>query len=269
MKALAPAALAVLLATSAAAQTPIVVQRGTIAIYAPISGVVVPAEETVITAKKDGRIEALPVASLTPFKKHALLALESSPDLAAIIDANATTPEEVVEQRWQSLYKPMKVRAPFDGFLLDTKVGLKEMVKAGEPLFTVTRELVFQASVPLQDTTGMASGKTAWLWRPSNPELKMAARVLQILPGNPTPDQAQVRIELLPAPDIAAPLPGTLLDGEVSVAEHRDVVTVPSAAIRRSQGRSFVYVQVSEGLTDGTNTEITSGLKPGDVILAP
>ena len=54
-----------------------------------------------------------------------------------------------------------------------------------------------------------------------------------------------------------------------SVAEHKDVTVVPSTAIRRSEGRSFVYVEVKEGITDGTDTEITSGLRPGEIILVP
>lgn len=251
------------------AQSVVRSERGSVSVLLPLTGTVVPAEKKTIVAGHDGRIEALPVPSQSPFKNHDLLAVIAGPDLAAIIDANATTAQQVVEARWQKMFKPQKVRAPFDGFLLETRVGMKEMVKADQPIFVVTPRLSFEAVVPLKGTPGMSPGMKAVLWRPANPELKMPGKVSEVLPGTPSAEKATVRVQLLPAEDIATPLPGTVLDGQITVAERKNVVTVPAAAVKRVEGRSFVSIEVNEGLSDGEHTEITSGLEPGKAILAP
>jgi len=258
-----------ILAPEARAQSVVVSERGTVSVLLPLSGTVVPGEKQVVAAGHAGRVEALPVPSQSPFKKRDLLAIVSGADLAAIIDANSTTAQQVVEERWQKMFKPYKVRAPYDGFLLETRVGIKESVKADQPLFVVTPKLSFEAIVPLKGTPGLTPGMAAMLWRPANPELKMPGRVREVLPGTPSSDKATVRIDLLPAEDVAMPLPGTGLDGQVTVAQRRSVVTVPTGAVHRVEGRSFVSVEVTEGLSDGEHTEITSGLQPGKAILTP
>lgn len=254
------------LTDSARAESVVVVERADLAVNQPLTGTVMPGEKAVINAGYAGRVEALPVPPQSPFRKRSLLAIISGPDLAAIIDANATTPQQVIEERWQKVYKPRKVRAPFDGFLLETRAGIKEFVKADQPLFVVTPQLSFEAIVPLKATPGMTPGMPALLWRPANPELKIPGRLREVLPGTPTPEKATLRVEILPAEDIALPLPGTVLDGQVTVAEKKSVITVPAGAISRVEGRSFVSVEVEEGLSDGERTQI-GGLQPGQAIL--
>ena len=60
--------------------------------------------------------------------------------------------------------------------------------------------------------------------------------------------------------------------------QHFNVLTVPSAAIHTENGQSVVYqmsggqqvsTPVQAGDSDGTNTEITSGLNEGDEVLVP
>lgn len=249
------------------AESVVVVERADVQVLQPMSGTIVPGEKKILNAGFAGRIEALPVPSQSPFRHKETLAIISGRDLAAIIDANATTQQQIVEARWQKIYKPARLRAPFDGFLLETRAGLKEFVKADTPLFVVTPDLSFEAIVPLAGTPGMSKGMAAQVWRPSNPELKIPGRVKEVLPGVPSPGKATVRVDILPADDIAMPLPGTVMDGQIAVAEKKGVITVPVGAIRHAEGRTFVSVEVEEGLSDGVRTHVTRGLTPGQVIL--
>jgi len=71
-------------------------------------------------------------------------------------------------------------------------------------------------------------------------------------------------------------LPNMGLNATIVVAEHNHVLYVPTAAIttqngkstvRLVQGNTYQVTDVSTGLSDGTNTEIVSGLKEGDQVL--
>src|SRR5262249_44952395 len=81
--------------------------------------------------------------------------------------------------------------------------------------------------------------------------------------------------------------PGMTATVTVTTAEHKDVVLVPNSALtfaksfggaQQAQGQSgdFVVVlengrirrvKVTTGMTDGTNTEITSGLEAGQAVV--
>jgi len=71
-------------------------------------------------------------------------------------------------------------------------------------------------------------------------------------------------------------LPNMGLNATVVVAQHDNVLYVPTAAIttqngkstvRLVQGNTYQVTDVTTGLSDGTNTEIVSGLKEGDQVL--
>lgn len=76
------------------------------------------------------------------------------------------------------------------------------------------------------------------------------------------------------ATDLALPAMG--VEAEIIVEERTDVVYIPTAAITTQRGTSYVtkieggnesQAEVKLGISDGTNTEIISGLSEGDEIL--
>jgi len=77
----------------------------------------------------------------------------------------------------------------------------------------------------------------------------------------------------------AKPAPGMNAKVTIVVDQRQNVLRVPSSAIQRDQQGSYVEVKqadgstqrvaVQPGLSDGTNTEITSGLEEGQVVVVP
>jgi multidrug efflux pump subunit AcrA (membrane-fusion protein) len=70
--------------------------------------------------------------------------------------------------------------------------------------------------------------------------------------------------------------PGLYVYATVIVEEHKDVLTIPTTAIVLDQGKSFCVVvadgkverkQIAAGLSDGTLTEVTSGLGGSEVVV--
>jgi len=71
--------------------------------------------------------------------------------------------------------------------------------------------------------------------------------------------------------------PNQFVNVRLLVQEKKGVTLIPTAAIQRTTASKFVYVvkpdstvtvrQIVEGVTQGEDTEITSGLSPGDVVV--
>ena len=71
--------------------------------------------------------------------------------------------------------------------------------------------------------------------------------------------------------------PNQFVNVRLLVEEKRGVTLAPSAAIQRTTNSTYVYVvkddhsvsirQITEGVAEGDNTEVTSGLAPGDVLV--
>jgi multidrug efflux system membrane fusion protein len=71
--------------------------------------------------------------------------------------------------------------------------------------------------------------------------------------------------------------PNQFVNARLLVEEKRGVVLLPSAAIQRSSTATYVYLvqpdsivavrNITEGTTEGDDTEIASGLNPGDVVV--
>ncbi|MGE5581128.1 MAG: efflux RND transporter periplasmic adaptor subunit [Bacillota bacterium] len=83
-----------------------------------------------------------------------------------------------------------------------------------------------------------------------------------------------VRISILKDPNQVL-LNGMTVDGTIIISEHPNVLAVPSGALveRRGhtmvgvrQGNNVVFVRVETGVTSNSFTEITSGLKDGDLV---
>ena len=71
---------------------------------------------------------------------------------------------------------------------------------------------------------------------------------------------------------------GMSASASINISEANDVLTIPMTALQQKKGETFVYttkdedgnlggeVTVETGLSDGSNVEITSGLKEGDTV---
>ncbi len=101
--------------------------------------------------------------------------------------------------------------------------------------------------------------------------------------AGPTPSsalpQAQAMAPAAVDATVTNPTPGMNASVTIIIDRRQDVLTVPSTAIQREGRESFVEVQkedgstervvVETGLSDSTNTEITSGLEEGQTVIIP
>ena len=166
--------------------------------------------------------------------------------------------------------------APFDGVIGQRLVEPGANVTPQTPIYVVVSRGA-QVIVTLRDTDA-ADIKPGTAVEVSTPENRtpVAGRVLAVAPlGDQRAHTLEVRIS---ADDPAVTLrPGTLAQVRLITTEKPDALAVPSTALTPSDhGASRVWVvvdgkaqprDVTVGISDRANTEVTKGLKPGDVVI--
>ncbi|MBI4676196.1 MAG: efflux RND transporter periplasmic adaptor subunit [Elusimicrobia bacterium] len=228
-------------------------------------GTVAPVDVFRLKSVIEGRIEAVMVSSGSWGDEKTPLGLMSSKELAAIIDARGTTPEEIVQTRWQKVYKPTRILCPSDCFVLKSFVKARQRVQPNALLFEAAKSLRLSGQVDPSAAKFVRYGQRLEFWPAADPASKMEGAIVNY--AAPEPGAAgggTFSLELSAQRNL---LPGTKWEGWVSVATKRKVLTVPTAAVLSHRGRTYVPVEVVVGATNGDLTEVVSGAAHGASVL--
>jgi len=188
--------------------------------------------------------------------------------------------------------------APIDGIILDVNAERGQTINAAAlttSLFTIAsdiRRLELEVDIDEADVTQVKIGDTAQFTVESMPDRPLAGVVRQVHTG-PTVSNGITSYKAVIAVDNddLTLRPGMTATADISTAVARNVLEVPNAALRfepkgakastepasTADGQDHVYVlradkleltAVTVGLSDGQQTEITSGgLAPGDLVV--
>jgi RND family efflux transporter MFP subunit len=173
-----------------------------------------------------------------------------------------------------------RIEAPFDGIIIRRDVDTGHLTKPGSdaaPLFVAARSDIVTISVGIPEhfSTDVKPGDRALI--------KLQAMKGRTVEGKVTrtawalePKTRTIRAEI----DIPNPggklRPGLYAYATVIVEEHKDVLTLPTTALVQEQDRTFCVVvsdgkavrrTIETGLTDGTRTEVASGLKGSELVV--
>lgn len=182
----------------------------------------------------------------------------------------------------QAALEAMTVRAPFAGVV--TAVNFQEGELASGPLIQMvdTSSLEVVLEVDEIDVGNLRVGQPASITLETWPDQEIAGEILAIAPSATTgPGSSLVVYEVhVRLGETSLPvLVGMTANASLVTAEKQDVLLVPNQAINidRSSGRYSVFVLLPDGrsqetpitigLRDGRNTEVTSGLSAGDVLV--
>jgi HlyD family secretion protein len=131
------------------------------------------------------------------------------------------------------------------------------------------------------------SAEAPGMWQSGNLESEQQQRIQErMAQGDLTAEQQEAIEARMAGSDVspdaaetAQPAPGMNASITIIVDQRQDVLTVSTSAIQSEGRRSFVTVQnedgseeqvvVETGLSDDTNTEITSGLEEGQTVIIP
>ena len=173
-----------------------------------------------------------------------------------------------------------RIEAPFDGIVTRRNVDTGDLTQPGaaaEPLFIVAR------TDPLTITVAVPEGYATEVNPGDDALVKLQAMKGRTVAGKVTrtawaldPKTRTIRVEI----DIPNPggklRPGLYAYSTVIVEEHKDVLTIPTTAIVPDHDEAFcvtvvdgkaVRKRIGTGLSDGTRTEVTSGLQASDEVV--
>ena len=173
-----------------------------------------------------------------------------------------------------------RIEAPFDGIVTQRNVNTGDLTQPGAdrpPLFVVARSdiMTIRVNVPEAFAAEVNPGDRA--------TVKLQAMKGKTVEGKVTriswaldPKARTIRVEIdIPNPG-AKLQPGLYAYATVIAEEHPDVLTLPATAVVSEQGKDYCVVVVAGkavrrpievGLSDGTRTEVVSGLDGGEAVV--
>ncbi|MDB5254978.1 MAG: Efflux transporter, family, subunit [Candidatus Nomurabacteria bacterium] len=185
------------------------------------------------------------------------------------------------------------VRAPFDGVLATVPVIVGDQASSGTALGTViTNQEIVSLSLNEVDVSKVKVGDKATLAFDAIPDLSITGTVAIINPiGTVTSGVVNYTVTIALDTQDAAIKSGMSVTAAIQTAVAQNVITIPSSAVKTTNGVSYVMTvpegdestlaetqgvylatapvrtEVQVGITDGTTTEIVSGLTEGQSIV--
>ena len=251
--------------------------------------------DTSIVAESAGMIKTLNILEGQKIQKEDLLLTLLSKDLTTQIKMAKLNVIEA-EQSLESQKKQMEsytIKAPISGQVITKNKKLGDTIdpatdtQAGPMAIIYDMSyLSFQMNIDELQIHNVKVGQKVSIKSGAFPEETFEGIIDKIsLKGNTNNGVTSYPITVKVA-KFGSLLPGMNVTGEIIIEEAKNVITIPSSALQRgntvyiktsdteenkdpSIPKGFKSVKVKIGINDGTNVEVISGLKEGDVIYVP
>jgi multidrug efflux pump subunit AcrA (membrane-fusion protein) len=261
--------LAALCAAPAAAQEAGIVRRGPIDQVVRVVGTVLPVDIFRIKSTIEGRASRVWTSTGVWVSQDQDLGFLINKEFAALSDARKSTSQEVLEDRWQTVYQPTRLRCPYPCYILKAFARSDVWVKPRTVLFEAAAHLRMSGWVRPEAAHLVRDGMTLQYWAVKDPGKRFTAKIskyvrdvqgLKVQPGG------SFNLDLVMGPEHFFP-PGTEWAGIVVPSRKANALTVPTDALIRFGDHVYLPVKVSTGITTPELTEITAGVEEKRPIL--
>ncbi len=256
------------------------VNRGDIEVTILSTGVVQPRNRLEIKPPIAGRAEQVLMQEGQTVTKGRIMAWMSSTERAALIDAaRARGPEEL--KRWEELYRATPVLAPINGTVILRSVEPGQTFTSNDAVFVMSDRLTVKAQVDETDIAQIRLRQPAHLVLDAYPDQPFAGHVDQIAYDAKTVNNVTTyEVDLVPEQTPGFMRSGMTANVSFVMDTRRNVLLVPSAAVKSHNGDSYVLLapakpsgtpvekRVKAGLSDGKHTEVLDGVTEGEKLLA-
>jgi hypothetical protein len=254
--------LAALCAAPAAGQQAGVVRRGTIDQVVGVVGTVLPIDIFRIKSTIDGRASRVWTSTGVWVGPEQNLGFLINKEFAALSDAKASTDQNTLEDRWQTVYQPTRLRCPSTCYILKAFARSDVWVKPRTVLFEAASHLRMSGWVRPEEAHLVHDGMALQYWSLKDPKTRFTTRIanyvrdiqgLKVQPGG------TFTLDFVMEPGHFFP-PGTQWAGVVVPNKKENVLMVPTAALLRFGDEVFLPIRVSTGITTPDWTEISAGV---------
>lgn len=244
------------------------------------TGVIAPENRVEIQPSASGRIEEILVEEGEAIKAGEVLALMSSSDRVAILDAARAAGDDQYKQ-WKETYKPIKIISPISGTLILKNIVEGQTVNSGAVLFAMSDRLLVAASLDESDVGRVKQGQRATILLDSYPDKVVRGTVFKILDEGTTKNNVvtytvKIRPESVPA-FFRSQMTANI---KITISSRKNILLLPAMAVTTNpQGETAVikefrderpiYAKVETGQNEGDQVEIVSGLEAGETVYYP
>ena len=258
---------------------PAEVTRDDLQITVLATGNVQPHNELAVFPAISGRIEKILIKEGDSVRKGQQLMQLSSTERATLLDeAEAQGP--TVLAHWETLYQETPLLSPENGQIIYLPTVPGQIVSTGVTLCVMSDHLMVDTQVDETDLAQIKLNQDATITLDAYPDTPFSGKVHRIsyfstLVNNVTTYEVDVWPDKIPS----FMLSGMTANVVFNVSEKDNALVIPSEALQQTpDGQSFVLVPASgggkpqtqiiqTGITDGKETEVTSGLNEGDKVL--
>jgi macrolide-specific efflux system membrane fusion protein len=254
------------------------VQAGSIRSIVSTTATVKPQNRLEIKSPVNGRIDEILVREGDFVRKGQVLALISSAERAALLDA-ATQKGKSESDYWKKVYNQTALISPIDGQVIVSSLNPGQTITASDAVLVLSDRLIVKADVDETDIGNVRLGQKAEISLDAYPETKVAGVVDHIYYESKLVNNVNIyQVDLLPESVPEVFRSGMSANVNIVVREKDNVLMLPIPAVRSRDGRSVVSVRgtspgtvrkipVQTGLKDETNIEIVRGLSAGDTVV--
>ncbi|MCX5797697.1 MAG: hypothetical protein NTY77_19580 [Elusimicrobia bacterium] len=252
---------AALCAAPASGQEAGVVRRGTIDQVVNVVGTVLPIEVFRLKSTIEGRAARVWTSTGVWVDSDQSLGILINKEFAALSDARTSTDQSILEDRWQTVYQPSRLRCPNTCYILKAFARSNAWVKPRTLLFEAASHLRMTGWVRPEDAHLVRDGMTLQYWAVKDPKKRFSTKIshyvrdvqgLKVQPGG------NFTLDTVMGPEHFFP-PGTQWAGVVVPAKKPNVLIVPTHALIRFGDDVYLPVKVSTGTTTPDWTELSAG----------
>jgi membrane fusion protein, macrolide-specific efflux system len=255
--------------------------RGTISSSVSTTGAVEPQTRVKIQSSVGGRIEEILVEEGQLVKRGEVLAMLSSTERAALLDA-AKLQGKSEQSYWQKVYKETAVIAPMAGQVIVRSVDPGQTVTTSDSLFVLSDRLLVKAYVDETDIGRVKVGQRAVIGLDAYPEIRVNGVVEHIYYESHLQNNVNIyNVDVVPdrIPDVFRS--GMSANVKIIVQEKQHALLLPVGAVQSRNGKTVVlqrssrkpgevrYKTVQTGMQDESKIEILDGLSDSSVVLLP
>ncbi|OGP52936.1 MAG: hypothetical protein A2Y65_05120 [Deltaproteobacteria bacterium RBG_13_52_11] len=242
------------------------------------TGTVQPQNRLEIKPPISGRIEKVLVQEGERVTIGQTLALMSSTERAALLDAARAQNKETLEY-WQEVYKPTPLIAPINGEVIVRAVEPGQTVTSSDAVIVLSDRLIVQAQVDETDIGKVRLNQAAIISLDAYPDTKVKAIVDHIAYESKIINNVTIyEVDILPkkAPSIFR----SGMSATINIIEQskENVLVIPVEAVKQDEEGSFVLTspgigekpvqrRIQPGISDDKNVEVIAGLETSDKII--
>ena len=260
------------------------VQKGDLEVQVTSTGSVKPYNRVEIKSPIPGRIDEVLVQEGDQVHQGQVLALMSSTERAAIMDAARSQGAETLK-RWQDAYKEAPLLAPLDGTIIVRAFEPGQTVSTTDAVVVLSDRLIVEALVDETDLASIQLGQKTMIQLDVYPKEIFLGKVYHIKYESTLVNNVTVyAVDVLPEKMPPSFLSGMTANVTFIVKEKKGVLLLPSEAVvewprkvpkpkdaqfavyEKTFGGKLVPMPVRIGDSDGLETEIADGLKEGQEV---